>query len=235
MKKLLVGLIVAVVFGCSKDDPKKIKINTKNIEILAGTSQQIDFSTDYDVTFLSSDGFHADVDDEGLVTGIKVGEAEIVIECEGEAHRIPVETRGQYNLYTEPLHDWSLTKSDIIDEYGTPDTENEDGIGYENKLGAEGLIYLFNTDNSIKNVAVLINGNLGEGLADFIDERYHYITNTDDALVFIDSFDSGKAENIIYISVYQGYYVVMYVENDALKSEVKSGINKVHKYIDSIN
>ncbi|MCT4590489.1 MAG: hypothetical protein N4A71_21865 [Carboxylicivirga sp.] len=220
MRYLLIGLLMAIVFGCSEDDPQKIKIETESITLFSGEKEQIQIESQYEVSYASSNAFHADVNNTGLVEGVKVGEAEVILECEGEAYRIPVIVEGNYDLYIEPLRDWSLSKSDVINKYGKPDSEDDDKIGYLNYSTCKLLLYAFDQDDKIETVGCFIDGNYASLLGKFLKERYHYLGEVDDILVFIDSFNEGSAKNIIMVGVSYGSFLVMYSANNDLKSSI---------------
>ena len=109
MKKTV--LIVAVLSGsilasCSKDDSNTIVINTKTPIVLNyEKTLQIDASSEREITYESENVFHATVSNEGLITGGRVGETNVVVSNGKNSKMIPITIEPKYNLYETPCID----------------------------------------------------------------------------------------------------------------------------------
>lgn len=84
MKKsviLLLGIIMLAMVGCNKDKNTWGKLDQTNISIKVGETYQLTFTHDGNKfpTWASADESVATVDENGLVTGVGVGETEVSV------------------------------------------------------------------------------------------------------------------------------------------------------------
>ncbi|MBS2209806.1 hypothetical protein KEM09_00215 [Carboxylicivirga mesophila] len=228
------SIVIFMLFaGCSKDDEAtpKLTVITKEVLVQSGETQTIVVESDFPVSFFSANGFHATINKEGIVKGYKVGKTEIIVECEGEAIKVPVETIGNHNLFKEPILDWTLKRTNIISAYGTPDVDKVEAIGYQYS-GTKGLFYYFDELTKVEGVLVLISKLAVDSLIDYLDERYVYIGNSDGGgIILINAYEPEEASTAIRVVEDEEYIIVAYFPISSL--ELKS-IDKANEPITEI-
>ncbi len=123
MKKYFV-LFVALfaLVSCSKDDDDDITVDQTNVELYSKDFHQIT-TNQANPTYSSENEYVAKVSNTGMITAKHIGST--FIDINGN-QKVEVTVKAKYGLY-EPLHDFNLTKSEVIAKRGTP-TETEDTV-----------------------------------------------------------------------------------------------------------
>jgi hypothetical protein len=225
MKKLVPFLIVILfVFNSCKKELKSIQLDKNEITIHYDESYQLDVSyspTDVDVppvfTWFSENTEVAEVDQSGLVEGVKIGETNIKVQTEDAkfqaACKVIVEPIS--NLYKEPIIEFGQTKSYVKSkETRLIDYETSDGIAYKGENSkVRYVMYLFELD-MLESSAVMLVSTATEEVATFLKERYDLIGTIDD--VFFFRINNTVVAGITY-DISLGL-VVIYMKDSSLKN-----------------
>ncbi|GHA31756.1 hypothetical protein GCM10007103_11750 [Salinimicrobium marinum] len=222
MKKSTSCLLVYLFFlslSCYKDDEPKNGITAENIEqdLYFGDEFQIEASSNTPITYATNEEYHARVSESGLVTAGFVGETFITLSNDNDSHEVPVTVKPKSTLYPEPIMDFGISKSTLIDELGTPETENEDAIAYmDHSAAAPMIIYSFDENDQLNSLGVLVETTYSSVLGVFLSERY--LPANPDNLIFINALEEPKATLLIDAELYsQEYWLVIYLPYPATK------------------
>jgi len=122
MKKLLFIVVIAsLCFACGEGEQQEMSIKTKEISLYPEDKAQIDAISGYNIVFRSENDYLAMVSVNGLVSAEKVGKTIIEVTSNDRVVEVPVEVLGRYNLYPDPILDWSMSRNDLIEISGEPD------------------------------------------------------------------------------------------------------------------
>lgn len=92
---------------------------------------------------------------------------------DSDSKSIQVVIEPKYNLYSTPCIEWGVTRSQIKTQYGNPDTEDSNGIGYKTtSSSAPVIIFVFDNNQKLKSSGVLVKSAYASILADFLLESY---------------------------------------------------------------
>ena len=121
MRKTLIvlALIMAVLAtGCKKNDKSKsLNYSDANpITIALRDYHQISVTSDYDLSFSSSNNLYVTVSGDGVIYGKNVGNADITISNGYESKNVPVKV----DLFIEPTFEFGCSPSHINSLYGSP-------------------------------------------------------------------------------------------------------------------
>lgn len=221
MKKIVfVTLFIALVLtGCSKDG-KKLVVTPEDITVYVDGTKQLTTNVE-DATFSSSDEYYATVSDTGLVTGEKVGEAEIVVSSSSGVVSVPITIMSQYSLYPDIDGLVGKTLSDITKVMGS---------NYEQSISSSSgeLTYLYRNPTSyvdailfqmkgtiVENIGVLVPTTNTSMIAKHLTERYIVAGMQNDMFFFL---NHGK-KVLLAMQVYSvKYIIILYTTNTSIKS-----------------
>lgn len=244
MKKILFCFLASFLLlavSCSKeDDPKESLILESNEEVLYfGEEYQIEVTSETPVTYSSANEYHAEVSANGLITAKFVGETIIKLANEDETKEITVTVEPRSTLYPNPNLQFGITKKELIAEWGTPDVESEEGIAYhEFSTAAPLVMYLFNENNEMESLAVMVETLYSKELGTFLSERY--FPADPENLIFINALDESKTTMLVGAELYdQNHWMIIYVPFTATKktpdSMHKTTAAKMDKFYKQIN
>lgn len=215
-KTFLCSMVALATLGCSKEGPDTIVLNPSEISSKKGETHQINVTSESDLTYSTENNFHAEVDENGLVTANYVGETMILVANaeDNKPLKVIVEPRSQ--LYPDPVLEYKKTKNEIRTQYGTPLAETNQVIAYDNySANAPGLLFVFDTNGICTGITILVKNAFLNQLADFVQERYHRISREE--LYFSDTYNPDNAKSIVHISVYNPlYHSVLYMDASQL-------------------
>jgi hypothetical protein len=216
MKHLLFFISIALIMltSCKKDEDKVVEVQLfqNHVDLKSSDSFQIQTVVpDATLVFSSNNEFVATVNPSGLVTASRIGEANIEVSNDQSKAILSVTVTPQSTLYDEPICDWSLVKSKVIEMEGDPDSETIEGIGYlVDNPSSPMKIYLFNELNKLVASSVLVDRSKGEELNTFINERYKRYTELL-GLYYIDALTLDASTNVVYIEEFdEQYNMVVY-------------------------
>ncbi len=233
--------IAAIAFsGCSKgsgeDNPIKLSSSAQTMRY--DDEFQIQATSDTPITYTSENDYHAEVSSSGLVTAGRIGETNIVMTNGDDTKKLKITVRPESNLYAEPDLTFGMTRSAVKAKLGSPDSETEDGIGYEDwSYASEMLICLFDEDDKLTSYSVAVKTLYAEELVAFLAERYvlgSVPDNGDLLAIFINSLDLNTAN--MTVSVFYSdlsYLMTMYmpvpvnIRSTISRSDVKKSIEEL--------
>lgn len=219
MKRIiLIALCMGVILftGCTKEKYTSIELYESTVTLHSMETYQINAESEFPITYRSEDEFHAKVDENGLVTAGFVGETEIILSNGTDSKRVKIIVSPQYNLYSEPVLDFGITKQQLISILGDPDIDDGNSMvytDYDNLDVSPMVMYLFENSSLIA-VIRLVNPSYVEDLMLFLLERYYPLSN--------DVFVNGLTQDSINMSVVIGemdvFIAVTYMRYDDVKS-----------------
>lgn len=227
MKKVvfLLGAVLTLFSGCSKEEDKLITLLSSEKTLYYGDEYQIEATSNTPILYSSEDEFHANVSESGLVTAMFVGETHIVLSNGKDTKKVLITVKAKSNLYPEPYLEFGISRSSFITKYGTPDSETEDGLLYEDYSNASpAIMYLFDENNKLESVGVLVKTAYSSNLGTFLGERYLLVDEED--LIFINALKISDATMAVSPTLYNiSYWIVIYMPSP---STTKSSLIKRH-------
>jgi len=219
MKNLLILLVSILAFYSCEKELKSIQLGKSEITIHYDESYQLDVSyspTDVDIppvfTWYSEDTEVAEVDQNGFVEGVKIGETDINVQTEDAKFQAfcKVIIEPISNLYKEPILEFGQSRA-YVKNNETRDLllETDGGISYEgDNSKVRAIMYLFDY-TGLNGVGVLLESNesvLHEALT-YLNERYDLMIKIDAAIFFkvnedvaaVLSVDNSLGLNVIYM------------------------------------
>lgn len=227
MKKILfLSLITLMVVGCGNDDEANLTLDASKISLYADDTEKIIASEN--VTWESDNEFVATVANNGIVTGEHIGKAIIIATSANGEAKCEVEVKAKYNTFTEPILDFSASKSTIKSkEKRELQREDETSLTYKpDKSPVQSVIYLFE-NGKMKTAGVFVNLSSSRETTNFLLERYMPVTTGSGNIVGIMLNNiPDLATMSVAIGVEERYAIVMYTAYDRSKtrSVVEEGI-----------
>lgn len=214
---LFVLLCTTVLSSCKKDEDQTIQVSTKSPVVLNyEQTANIDAVSTQPISYNSENEFHAKVSSTGVITARRVGETQINLTNGSDLKSIQVVVEPKFNLYKTPSTEWGTTKSQIKAQYGKPDSETANGVGYSNYSSTAPIVaFIFNSNDRLISSAVMVKTTYASTLADFLIERYLPIdvNTTEYTAAFVNGLSVEKITTIVGFSVYNlNYLMVVYID-----------------------
>lgn len=236
---LMASAVMLIFIGCEKEvEPEKTKItlNSQSVKIHYDETFALEANVTpepLDVLWVTDNENVADINQEGIISGVKIGETTITAKTI-EAEVICAVTVEPYESFvTEPLVDFGENKDYVKDnENRVLYNETADGLVYEDNSNSlvDYVFYMFE-NNILDGSVIMLNQSVvnleTERLMTFFDERYYYV-GSQDGIIMYENDTVG-----VGISVIQGVMVVLYVENNSNKS-VTGLVTIYRKKVDNI-
>ena len=209
---LIMASMLCVFCSCSKEEEKEEVLPDipTTIGLKVGETYELKYTSNWE----SSKSFVATVDSNGLITAKKVGEA--VVSVPSKPLNCLVKVSANYTLYNEPITNWGISKKEVKNIKGTPDSETDDALGYScNSSYAPMEMYMFE-NNKLNASVVLVKTNYTEQLVKHLMQRYTPIgIDTENYnIYFINEETFSNAETAIIATLYNTtYWMVMYLTN----------------------
>ncbi|WP_372643368.1 hypothetical protein [Ancylomarina sp.] len=225
MKKILfIALIASLCFSCGEGEQVELSLKTKEISLYPNERVQISAISGYNMVFRSANDYQATVSVNGLVSAGKVGETIIELASNDRVVEIPVEVKGRFNLYPDPILDWGITRSDLLEIAGESDNSPSNSVveylDYSDQ--APRLVYLFDANDALMCTLVDVIATYSDDLFLYMNERYVFSSEDEGLSVFTNAYKDEDASSLIGVFEFGGEYVmVMYIENQ--NAETKSG------------
>lgn len=231
-------LLVAILSSCSKDEDQTIQVRNQSPVVLNyKQTADIDAVSTQPISYNSENEFHAKVSSTGVITAQHVGETKINLTNGSDSKSIQVVVEPKFNLYKTPSVEWGATKNQIKAQYGKPDSETANGVGYSNySSSAPVVMFVFNSNDRLISSAVMVKTAYASSLGDFLVERYMPIdVNTAEyTAMFVNGLSTEKITTAINLSVYNlSYLMVRYVDvRNATKTKLSGGEVSIDTYRD---
>lgn len=179
---LLMTLLVLAVTACNENEKildRQLYYNGPNpIRMALKDSVLLDFMSDFNVT-VKSDNDNVTILDGGFIYGNNVGEANIKIDNYYYKITIPINV----DLFIEPMFDFGCGVEKIIGQYGIPDDNFGDTILAYGDFDSTNMFisyactemnFLLNENGKYYKSDIYVNGNLGNLLGLYMDEKFTF-------------------------------------------------------------
>jgi hypothetical protein len=238
MKYLVAISLLFTITMCKEHDSDELTLKKSEVSLSYGDKYQIEAESNYSITYLSENTFHATVSSSGMVTAGRVGETNIKVTDENDSKKLKVKVLPVYTIYETPYLEFGVTKSQVISKLGSDyqTTENSTSIFY---LGSDVyvdlIMYSFDNAGKLDMVGVAVVGTISTTLLEnFLNERYYYVGEYEDEdtgtnYLFINALNESNATlgvDMMYNSE-TGYWFIFYTALDTTsRSGVPVGISK---------
>ena len=230
MKRITIYLIALLaMYSCSKNEADLV-LEPSSIQLKVGETKKIQvLNNNTDINWSVVKDYFATVDDYGVVTGRKVGKTIAIAQSGDKKSTCKIEIIPRYDTYIEPVTEFGITMSELIEKVGPPVkiTTNSVGTTYHYNQNISGSIkarYLF-VSGLLKESLIIIpwNNESREEVFNFIGERYilmnaypdsnlYYYMNAETILVSTYCLEL-RFENTLDGSVYSNIQVTYYRPN----------------------
>lgn len=202
---------MAILFiGCSNEDENKISLSSSKVSMNFEDEYQIEATCEDKITYTSENDYHAKVSADGLITGGRVGETNILLKSDDDSKKVKVTIEPLYNVYPDPDTNFGKsTRKDIIKKYGTPEIEDGDIIGYSNYSSASPIImFSFDESDKLSGAIVLTKYTQITALTNFLLERYFPIYVSEDTfqVLFVNAIYQEKVTMGIALELFNDDY-----------------------------
>lgn len=179
------------------------------------------FNLGYASNWVSSNTFAATVDNEGVVSAVRKGEANIYSTDKDLSCYISVSP--SYTLYNDPISQWGISKNSVISKKGTPNSETSTLLTYNTSSTITPIeMYLFE-NNSLKASAIVVKTSYTDELVEHLSQRFKpaAVDVENYSLYFIDGETLSTTETYVLAQLYNtSYWLVMYSQNTSTRSAV---------------
>ena len=221
---MLLALAVSLN-SCEEENDTHIILEETSKTLFSGEEYAIKASSDYKITYKSSDDFVASVSVTGKVAAYNVGEAVVTLSNGTEEKEFKVFVAPKYDLYPDPILDFGMSKTNLVKKLGTPKVEKVmdeyEYIAYEGKSDNVSNIVYFFVDNLFVQVTLEMLDEKTKDLMPFLHERYMFLSTIDDPEYggameyFVDSNDYEKTTKwIVNWMPTSEYRCISYMEYD---------------------
>jgi hypothetical protein len=226
-----------MLFGCKKENDD-IALSVSKTYLYYDDTYQIEATSDFPVTYVSENEYHAKVSDAGLVTARHIGETNIILSNGKTTTKFNVTVKPRQNLYVEPNVKFGDTRSSIIAKFGTPDDVSSDGssiLYMDYSSSAAGLMFSFDDNDKLDGYSLMIKSFYASQLADFLIERYQIVSEKNGLYLFINSMLPSTATMAVGLQIYNSsYLIVTYIPGTTAKNNPMNISNKKHKWLENI-
>ena len=243
MKKILfLMMVVAAMAACSDgEDGEGNYVNTNPISMYVDDGVVLDMNYEPQ-SVVSENDFIVSVYGDSI-SGFHVGNTNVVID---EKHVIPVEVKGRYNTWIDPVTEWGCSKEYVKSHYKEctleVDDEEDDVLIYSDSGSSELVGYSFK-DGGLAFVVVYIKTFYSSEVVNFLTERFFMVPYPEEPLIAagFNHYDTDKAdtyvglamENISYLTI--GYMVydksAESKSSASLECELKNKIDELNQII----
>lgn len=219
MKKIVI-IIAAILalLGCSKESA--LQLNTEDV-VMYSLDEHFITSNGTNVSFSSENPYIASVNaTTGKVTGMHIGETYINVVADQGSAKVKVTIKAKYHTITDPYINWGASRSDVLEKVNlAPDFEDDYEISYLYGDANDGdphvaTSYLFKSGVALRSVIVFINNHYYAEAVLHLAERFQYIGEKQDVIVFADAIEDKDIKTLISISKQSGHYVIIYSQRD---------------------
>lgn len=221
----------SLCFACSKDDSLELGIKTLEISLYPQDVVSIDAVSDFDITYLSTNTYLADVSAEGMLTANKVGKTLVEVSSHDRLLEVSVDVMGRYNVYPDPIVDWGISQSELIEIAGEPDKSYTSSIEYsEFSEQAPNIAYLFTPGDSLMCALVIVLETYSDDLIAYMDERFIFDSEEDGLVVYCDAHEEEDVSMLMGIfNGGGGSLMVLYIENEQEDTKSRQAVSSDFK------
>lgn len=220
MKKLktllllsMLALVVGGLSSCSSDDDDSPKFN--DVTLVAGSTQQIANSNG--INWQSENKLIAEVEN-GTIKAYRVGEVRVA----SDKGSFMVKVTPQYSYYTEPNLNFGASMQSVKNQMKGYSLISEDSKSLTYKGSGYTSGYLYSFENSaLKYSWILTSSSYSTEVANWVAERYVYVTDTDE---YIGLITPDKKILVIVMPMKVGnswYYTIGYQKYEKNSSNAK--------------
>lgn len=249
MKKILLSVFMVLPFvftSCSDSDDDKedngIKVGKTEYKMNFKDEVQIEASSTNSIIYQSENEFVAEVSETGLITGGRVGEAEIKLSDGDDTKKVKVIIEPVSNLFPEPDFIFGETRESVIKKLGKPDSESDEIISYLNySKNAAIIMYSFegkSSSSKLSGIAVVLSTSSASvtAVTDFLTERYIMAPGNENILaVGLNGLDEKTITRSVGLSLFElDYWMILYMPySKSSKSALMSGSMQLRNSMNS--
>lgn len=199
---------MVVAISCQKHSTP-LTVEPSSISVYSGGTKQLLSHPAEGVTYSSADKYYAEVDENGLVTGNKVGNTNIIASSGNGTVTIPVTIMSQYSLYPELDPIVNSSKATMTNILGTDFTESTSDKGetvytYKNyNTFTSGIVAIF-VNGVCDNIGVLISTSHLTKFVSHLKERYIIAGMQNDCYFFLNH----DKNVVITMALYNSRYMI---------------------------
>ncbi len=218
--------------SCSSDDKEE------SVNLPTSKSMWVGdvYDLQYKSNWVSNNTFVASVSNNGVITANRAGTANIY----SNAHSCQVTVHPNVTLYKEPITEWGITQSNLINKRGKADSSSSTAVAYN--LNSDITPYeMYSFENGKLSAAVIVVSTLyTEYMLEHLSDRYEpaYADSDELTAVFINAETLEQTSTTITTTYYNSsYWMVVYMpfnkssRSTAAKTEifefVKSELDKI--------
>ena len=214
MKKILafVAIIAGVFFvSCSKEESGKgIKLILDKYSVSLHQKETVKITSNgTDVTYTSRNPNVADVEKNGEVTALFVGETVIDVKSNEGTAEFKVTVAPRYHTFIEPCHDWTKTRKEVFTMHPNLSFSlNDDHWGAMVDIDkAMIILYEFDSFDKLKSSSISISQDYAIESMYFLAERYLPIGEKNNVYYFANGLTTTTFDTIIAMSKLPGYRI----------------------------
>lgn len=217
MKKLLFvsAIILSLMSSACSSDSNTDGMITTNIEVITighNEQMQVEASSTEAIFYEVENSFNATVSQSGIISGRFVGETNLWLTTSRDHKCIKVVVEPKENLFQLPNVKLGQTKESVIEEFGKPNSQTENAIGYSGFAeDAPIIMFVFSNSNKLINILVLVEKANKAKVDRFLNERYLQTSDESESTLYIDGNDLSTAKLLIYSQEYnERYWAIKY-------------------------
>lgn len=208
MKRIsTIALCILAMVSCQKSTP--LTVTPDSITVYSEGTAQISANPADGVTYTVKDGFYAEVDANGLLTGKKVGKTEVTVSSSNGLVNVPVTVLSKYTLYPELESLIGASSSKVTSVLGTGYTESTNSKGQKTYTYTEynnytfGIVVTFN-GSTCSDIGVVISTKYLTQFVNYLKERYNVAGMQNDYYFFLDH----DQKVVITMTLYNASYMM---------------------------
>lgn len=215
MKNVLFLLILAAVvtLGCKKDEQIEItlRVETENVQLdVDQTHRVVIIEGSSTPSFKCNNLFVAEVDNNGLIEALRVGEAKITVTSLDGSATVNLVVSPRHTYWRDPVLSWGKSKSFIIEKWGVPTEQTEKALLYEDEnSNIIAYMYLFNDNGELTSSSLLMKSNMYEAMIQHLRQRFNYLGIHSGVALFIDALTMEDATTFAGIDDYNSEYKII--------------------------
>ncbi len=224
---IIAVITLAMTAGCKKSDTESsntITLNTTDRHCKWMDTLYIEATSPLPITYSTNSEYHAKFDQDGMVIAGHVGTATIGLTNGSDTKSLKVYVDPIFNYYTLPNFIFGVTtKSQVIAQYGTPDLETGNIIGYMTNDIPKVLMIGFQFENGIlESISYAHNTSEYYYHLAFLSERYELVDVSSSMLMFINALSVLDATMAIGLTQSDSFDLTTYISAVTKDSMVKT-------------
>lgn len=159
-------------------------------------------------SWTSSKTFVATVSSDGTITGQHVGNC--TISCPLGSCRVNV--TATINLFSDPITQWGLSKSQVISQagYNYQETANGD-LAYETSSSVAPYLGYNFTNGALSSTMMFVYTSYTNQVVDHLSERYKFMYKEGSSFVFLNGNSLSESNTMVILKYYNSsYWAIIY-------------------------